>query len=37
MCLADISAWMLTHHLKLNLNKMELLYLPGKAYPLQDH
>jgi hypothetical protein len=23
-CLADISAWMLAHHLKLNLDKTEL-------------
>jgi hypothetical protein len=33
-CLADISAWMSDHHLK--LNKTELLYLLGKACPLHD-
>jgi hypothetical protein len=26
---------MLAHHLKLNLDKTELLFLPGKACPLQ--
>ena len=35
-CLADISTWMSAHHLKLNLNKTELLFIPGKACPLQD-
>ncbi|CDQ88010.1 unnamed protein product [Oncorhynchus mykiss] len=35
-CLADISAWMSAHHLKLNLDKTELLFLPGKAHSLQD-
>ena len=34
-CLADISAWMSAHHLKLNLNKTELLFHPGKACQLQ--
>ena len=29
-CLADISQWMSAHHLKLNLDKTELLFLPGK-------
>ena len=33
-CLADISAWMSAHHLK--LGKTELLFPPGKACPLQD-
>ncbi|KAJ8416557.1 hypothetical protein AAFF_G00358450, partial [Aldrovandia affinis] len=28
-CLADISTWMSTHHLKLNLGKTELLFLPA--------
>jgi hypothetical protein len=27
---------MLAHHLKLNLNKTELLFLPGKACPYKD-
>ena len=36
MCLADISAWVSSHHLKLNLFKTELLLLPGKACPLKD-
>jgi hypothetical protein len=35
-CLADISAWKSDDHLKLNLDKMELFFLPGKACPLQD-
>ncbi|KAM9499463.1 uncharacterized protein ACWYII_002362 [Salvelinus alpinus] len=35
-CLADISAWMSAHHLKLNLDKTALLFLPGKACPLKD-
>ena len=35
-CLADISTWMSAHHLKLNLDKTELLFLLGKACPLQD-
>ena len=33
---ADISQWMLTHHLKLNLDKAELLFLPGKASPIHN-
>jgi hypothetical protein len=36
VCLADISTWMLAHHLKLNLDMTGLLLLPGKVYPLQD-
>ncbi|KAJ8372089.1 hypothetical protein AAFF_G00295030 [Aldrovandia affinis] len=32
-CLADISAWMTTHHLKLNLGRTELLFLPAKGSP----
>ena len=35
-CLADISEWMATHHLKLNLDKTELLFLPGKGCPHRD-
>ncbi|KAJ8388733.1 hypothetical protein AAFF_G00129660 [Aldrovandia affinis] len=35
-CLADISAWMSTHHLKLNLGKTELLFLPAKGSPMID-
>ncbi|KAK6308468.1 hypothetical protein J4Q44_G00217390 [Coregonus suidteri] len=35
-CLADISVWMSDHHLKLNLCKTELLFLPGKDCPLHD-
>ena len=27
---------MSSNHLKLNLNKMEMLYLPGKTYQVQD-
>ncbi|KAJ8395857.1 hypothetical protein AAFF_G00027400 [Aldrovandia affinis] len=35
-CLADISAWMSTHHLKLNLGKTELLFLPAKGSSMID-
>ena len=35
-CLTDISQWMSAHHLKINLDKTELLFLPGKASPTQD-
>ncbi|XP_075313226.1 uncharacterized protein LOC142373735 [Odontesthes bonariensis] len=35
-CLADISGWMSMHHLKLNLDKTELVFLPGKACPFRD-
>ncbi|KAJ8394992.1 hypothetical protein AAFF_G00039430 [Aldrovandia affinis] len=35
-CLTDISTWMATHHLKLNLAKMELLSLPAKSSPRID-
>ncbi|KAJ8371605.1 hypothetical protein AAFF_G00306910, partial [Aldrovandia affinis] len=35
-CLADISAWMSTHHLKLNLGKRELLFFPAKGSPTID-
>jgi hypothetical protein len=35
VCLADISAQMSAHHLKLNLDKKELLLLPGMACQLQ--
>ena len=30
-CLSDISKWMATNHLKLNLDKTELLFLPAKG------
>ncbi|KAM9552786.1 uncharacterized protein ACWYII_034792 [Salvelinus alpinus] len=36
VCLADISVWMTDHHLKLNLGKTELLFLPGKDCPFHD-
>ncbi|XP_075304653.1 uncharacterized protein LOC142366593 [Odontesthes bonariensis] len=36
VCLADISGWMSMHHLKLNLDKTELVFLPGKACPFRD-
>ncbi|KAK0150129.1 hypothetical protein N1851_009106 [Merluccius polli] len=32
-CLADISTWTTVHHLKLNLDKTELLFVPGKDCP----
>ena len=35
-CLADISTWTSAHHLKLNLNKSELLFLPRKDCPHMD-
>ena len=35
-CLKDIVTWMTTHHLKLNLAKTELLFIPGKDCPLTD-
>ncbi|KAJ8349808.1 hypothetical protein SKAU_G00249380, partial [Synaphobranchus kaupii] len=35
-CLTDISEWMATHHLKLNLDKTELLFMPYKTSPLHD-
>ena len=35
-CLADISEWMTTHHLKLNLGKTELMFVPGKGCPHRD-
>ncbi|KAM9528506.1 uncharacterized protein ACWYII_041189 [Salvelinus alpinus] len=35
-CLADISVWMTDHHLKLNLGKTELLFLPGKDCQFHD-
>ncbi|XP_071063220.1 uncharacterized protein, partial [Pseudochaenichthys georgianus] len=35
-CLADISQWMSDHHLKLNLDKTEVLFLPGKDCPTLD-
>ncbi|XP_036390590.1 uncharacterized protein LOC118781699, partial [Megalops cyprinoides] len=35
-CLADISKWMTSHHLKLNLSKTELLFIPAGPSPLHD-
>ncbi|KAM4549396.1 uncharacterized protein PAE49_017310 [Odontesthes bonariensis] len=35
-CLADISGWMSMQHLKLNLDKTELVFLPGKGCPFRD-
>ena len=35
-CLNDIGTWMSSHHLKLNLAKTELLYLPCNDSPLAD-
>ena len=35
-CLTDISQWMSAHHLKINLDKTELLFLSGKASPTHD-
>ncbi|XP_064191712.1 dual specificity mitogen-activated protein kinase kinase 5 isoform X2 [Anguilla rostrata] len=35
-CLADISTWMASHHLKLNLNKTELLFFPHKTSLLRE-
>ena len=34
--LADIASWMGRHHLKLNLDKTELLYIPHRASPLPE-
>ena len=35
-CLADVSTWTIAHHLRLNLNKTELLLIPGKDSPHMD-
>ena len=35
-CLKDINSWMSLHHLKLNLGKTELLFIPGKNCPHTD-
>ena len=35
-CLADISQWMTSNHLKLNPDKTELLFFPAKSSPLQE-
>ena len=35
-CLADVSTWTTAHHLRLNLNKTELLLIPGKDGPHMD-
>uniref|UniRef100_A0A8C5BX13 Reverse transcriptase domain-containing protein n=1 Tax=Gadus morhua TaxID=8049 RepID=A0A8C5BX13_GADMO len=35
-CLADGSTWTTAHHLGLNLNKIELLLIPGKDCPHMD-
>lgn len=35
-CLTDISSWMASHHLKLNLDKAELLFIPHRtSLPLE--
>ena len=34
--LTDIFQWMSAHHLKINLDKTELLFLPGKDSPTHD-
>lgn len=34
--LCDNFQWMSAHYLKLNLDKTELLFLPGKASPIHD-
>ena len=35
-CLKDIGTWMSSHHLKLNLSKTELIFLPCNDSPLTD-
>ena len=35
-CLADISTWTTAHHLKLNLDKTELLLVSAKDCPHMD-
>ena len=35
-CLADISQWMSSNHLKLNPDKTELLFFPAKSSPLRE-
>ena len=35
-CLADISSWMASYHLKLNLNKTELRHIPHRTSPLPE-
>ncbi|XP_036411173.1 uncharacterized protein LOC118796418 [Megalops cyprinoides] len=35
-CLADISRWMASNHLKLNLDKTDLLFIPARTSPLQE-
>ena len=35
-CLADISAWIAAHHLKLNLSKTDLLFILGNDCPRMD-
>ena len=35
-CLTDISLWLSAHHLKINLDKTELLFLPGKGSPTHN-
>ena len=34
--MADVSTWTTAHHLRLNLNKTELLLIPGKDSPHMD-
>ena len=35
-CLADISQWMSSNHLRLNPDKTELLFFPAKSCPMQE-
>ena len=35
-CLADISSWMARYHLKLNVDKTELLFIPHRTSPLPE-
>ena len=35
-CLADISEWMASNHLKLNPDKTELLFFPAKSSPIRE-
>jgi len=35
-CLTEISQWMSAHHLKINPDKTELLFLPGEGSPTHD-
>ncbi|XP_036409823.1 uncharacterized protein LOC118795431, partial [Megalops cyprinoides] len=35
-CVADISRWMASSHLKFNLDKTDLLFIPARTSPLQE-